>query len=82
MAITNLDLLRSPSKNAVTRSLMSSPLALVNVYSSPLMVVIVKLWPDSRPDLAYRSVTYNGLLYYTVNTPATRDISDLREGAL
>ena len=50
-ATTYLDLLRRPSKNSTTRSRMSSALLEVNVYSSPLMVARVKLWPWSLPPL-------------------------------
>lgn len=50
-ATTNFDLLRRPSKKVSTRSQMSSALLEVKVYSSPLMVARVKLWPWSFPPL-------------------------------
>lgn len=51
---TYLDLFLRPSRKATTRSRMSSELLEVNVYSSPLTVAKVKLWPWSFPPLEDR----------------------------
>lgn len=48
---TYLERFLSPSRKETTRSRMSSALLEVNVYSSPLMVASVKLWPCSLPPL-------------------------------
>lgn len=50
---TYLDFFLRPSRKVTTRSRMSSALLEVNVYSSPLMVANVKLWPWSLPPLEY-----------------------------
>lgn len=58
-ATTNFDLLRRPFKKVSTRLQMSSALLEVKVYSSPLMLARVKLWPWSFPPLEGRRQVIN-----------------------